>query len=216
MKEYYDRRAPEYEAIYRRDDPVRQREQAALSVSLEDVVRGRRVLEVACGTGFWTEVAARVARHVVAVDVSSEMLAVARSKGLPAGIVRFRLGDAWALDRLEGHFDAGLANFWLSHVARARIGAFLDGFHRRLARGAGVFMADNVDVPGLGGERVRPAGSGDTYKIRRLSDGSTHQVLKNYFTAEDLREILAPRSTDLRVEVGECFWWVSYRTPDSA
>ena len=125
MQGYYDRRAPEYENVYFRDDPLRQGEQAAIAKVLEETFANRLVLEVACGSGFWTKIVAGVARGVVAFDTSEEMLAIARDKGLPPQKVEFRHGDAYALESVVGKFDAGLANFWFSHVPKARMNEFL-------------------------------------------------------------------------------------------
>src|SRR5207253_3196810 len=96
-------------------------------------------------------------------------------------------------------FDGGLATFWLSHVPRARLRAFLDGFHARLAAGAVVYLADNVYVAGVGGELLPADRAGDTYKVRRLTDGGRHRVLKNYFSTEELRTVLAPGTSELAV-----------------
>ena len=211
MQEYYRARAREYEQIYHRDDPVRQGEQAAIAEAMKETFRDRRVLEGACGTGFWTEVAAEAAQHVVAVDIAPEMLDIARAKGLSPDKVEFRAGDAYALESVAGTFDAGLANFWFSHIPKARIVEFLDGFHERIGKGALVFMADNVYVPGVGGELVTRSGSEDTFKRRTLSDGSRHEVLKNYYDVDQLRRTLSSHATDLHIHVGRCFWWVRYR-----
>jgi len=210
LEQYYGRLAQEYERVYHRDDPVRQSELASITSAVKDALFGRRVLELACGTGFWTEVVAETARCIVAIDISPEMLAIARGKGLAPDRVEFRLGDAYTLEPVPGTFDTGLANFWLSHVPKRRIDEFLRGFHRRLGTGAIVFMADNVYVPGIGGELVTRVGIEDTFKLRELPDGSKHEVLKNYYDADQPRSILAPRATDLQVHVGKCFWWVGY------
>ncbi|TET46241.1 hypothetical protein E3J62_04735 [candidate division TA06 bacterium] len=69
VDKYYDLRAEEYEEIYLRDDPVRQSEQAAIATAMKETLSDRRVLEVACGTGFWTEIVARVCEYVVAIDM---------------------------------------------------------------------------------------------------------------------------------------------------
>jgi SAM-dependent methyltransferase len=210
MQDYYNRRAAEYEEVYRRDEPARKAELSAITTAMQQALAGRRVLEVACGTGFWTERAAAVARHIVATDASREMLQLARAKGMPAEVVEFRLADAYSPDDVEGEFDAALANFWLSHVPRSRLAEFLDGLHARLGAGDAVFMADNVFVPGLGGELVRPAGTDDTYKLRTLSDGSEHLVLKNYYAEGELAAIFEGRASALEVTVGRCYWWLRY------
>lgn len=207
---YYDHRAREYEEIYHREDPVRRGELADIASAMRTLLSGCRVLEVACGTGYWTEVAAEVAQHVVAVDISADMLAVARSKGLPAEKVEFRQADSYMLGRVPGGFNAGLANFWFSHVPKARMNEFLDGFHRRLGSNAVVFMADNVYAWGIGGELIVRPGAEDTFKLRRLSDGSEHEILKNYYDEDELSSILSPRAKHLQIKVGQCFWWATY------
>ena len=51
---------------------------AAMSPA-ESQFAGAKVFEVACGTGYWTEVLARSAASVFATDINDEVLAVARS-----------------------------------------------------------------------------------------------------------------------------------------
>jgi ubiquinone/menaquinone biosynthesis C-methylase UbiE len=210
MVQYYSRRAAEYEEIWHRPDPIRQAEQSAMAAALKECFRGRRVLEVACGTGYWTACAAEVAEQICAVDASAQMLELARAKQLSPERVEFRQGDAYALETIPGDFNAGLANFWFSHVPKARVPDFLCGFHRRIGPGARVFMADNVFVPGVGGELVARPGVADTFKLRQLADGSRHEVLKNYYEPGQLRELLAPLSKELHIESRSCFWCVNY------
>lgn len=210
LVEYYTRRAPEYELMWLRNDPVRLGEQAAMASALEACCHARRVLEVACGTGYWTRFAAATAAEVIALDLSPKMLAFARSKSLAR--VTFVAGDAYDLANLPGPFTAGLANFWFSHIPKRRIDEFLDGFHRQLSSGARVFIADNVLVPGVGGELVGHPGTDDTFKRRELADGSRHKVLKNYYDTAQLWEIFQNRGSDLDIHIGRSFWWLSYVT----
>ena len=216
MREYYDRRAREYEQMYRRDDPVRQAEQAAMADALRAALAGRRVLEIACGTGYWTSVIAEVARHVLTTDVSEEMLAIAREKELPADKVEIRLADAYDLVEIPGTFDAGVAMFWLSHVPKDRMKEFMDQFHARLLPGSSVFLADNVFVPGIGGELISRPGSPDTFKRRALADGSQYEVLKSYYDADQLRDLLEPWATKLQLRFGASFWSAEYTMSDRA
>lgn len=71
-------------------------------------------------------------------------------------------------------------------------------------------MADNIYVPSVGGELMPRLESGDTFKLRELSDGSNYEVLKNYYDVEQLRHFLAPQASNLQVHVGRYFWWLSY------
>lgn len=209
MKAYYSKRAQEYEKIYHREDPVRQGEQKRIVEQISTLFEGRSVLEVACGTGYWTAYLDRVADHVVGVDASEEVLQIARSKGYSNA--EFLLGDAYELGAIEGRFDGALANFWFSHVQKDRIEPFLQGLHHRLEPGAVVFMADNILMDGIGGELIAKVGEADTYKIRTLEDGTTYEILKNYYDKNELTELFAPYAEDLSIEMGTCFWWLSYR-----
>ena len=74
---YYRDRAPEYDRFY--EIPERQGDLAWLRTWLLSHSRGRTILEVATGTGYWTEVAARVAKAIVATDYNPEMLAIAEN-----------------------------------------------------------------------------------------------------------------------------------------
>lgn len=213
LREYYNRRALEYESIYHRDDPIRRNEQTAVATAMSEVLKGRSVLEVACGTGFWTEIVAQTARRIVAIDSSLEMLRIAQSKTVPTEKVKFLQADAYALSSVPGKFDAGLANFWFSHIPRARLNEFLVGFHTRIGNNGAVFMADNVYIPGVGGDLVAQSGSEDSFKVRKLADGSRHLVLKNYYSEEEIRRVLSLCTADLSVHLGNCYWWISYKIP---
>ncbi|MFC5450448.1 methyltransferase domain-containing protein [Paenibacillus aestuarii] len=210
MQDYYGARAEEYERIYHRDDPDYQQGLILLRHAMTGVVRGRRVLEVACGTGYWTQAAADAAEHILGVDIRPEVLQIAKAKPWPAGKVDFCIGDAYRLDQVEGGFNCGVANFWFSHIPRNRLDEFLESFHRRLGHGATVFIADNVYVAGRGGELIRKEDSEDTFKRRELADGTQHDIIKNYYSYDELNDIFKPYAKHLQVFVGSSFWYVIY------
>src|SRR5215212_811305 len=138
---YYAARAHEYERVYAK--PERQDDLRRLHELVPEYFVGRRVLEVACGTGYWTRRIAPRAAHVTAFDRSPEVLALARARQPAADPVHFTLGDAFAPGDVPGTFDAAFAGFWLSHVLRSDVGRFLDGLHRRLLPGSVVLLLDN-------------------------------------------------------------------------
>ena len=75
---YYAKRANEYERIYQK--PERQSDLAALNRLLTEIISGHEVLEIACGTGYWTQVISRAATSVTATDINEEVLQIARTK----------------------------------------------------------------------------------------------------------------------------------------
>ncbi|MEF3303795.1 class I SAM-dependent methyltransferase [Paenibacillus sp. GYB003] len=211
LQRYYGARASEYESVYERDDPGYREELAHLSARIVQTVRNRSVLELACGTGYWTEKAAGAASRIVGVDIRPEVIEIAESKRLP-GTVRFMIGDAYKPESIPGQFDAALACFWLSHVPKNKLSDFLARLHARLGSGAAVFMADNVYVEGRGGPLIVKEDAEDTYKLRTLADGTQHEIVKNYYTERELRELFEPVSRHLTVFAGGSFWFVSYTT----
>lgn len=190
---YYARRAAEYEAIYHR--PERQAGLRQMEAALPALFEGRRVLEVACGTGWWTPHGASRARRWLATDLSPETMAVARSKPMP-NCVEFREMDAHSFAELcaEDDFDAAFAGCWWSHLPLARLSGWLDALHAHLEPGARVVMLDNRYVEGSSTPISRRDDDGNSYQQRRLADGSTHEVLKNFPTAEQVRSLLGPRA----------------------
>lgn len=207
MIDYYAKRAGEYEQIYRK--PERQADLRLLSDFVKRELAGRRVLEVACGTGYWTEIAASTAHSILATDLHEEVLAIARAKNLPSGKVAFEPRDAYHPD-MSGDFDAGLACFWWSHVPLHRLSRFLSDFHASLAPGARVVFIDNRFVPGSSSPISESDAEGNTYQLRHLSDGSVHRVLKNFPSPDFIRSTLHTRSNSVAVTEFDDFWCATY------
>ena len=205
IETYYARRAQEYERIYIK--PERQEDLRILRTIVEKAFRGKHVLEIACGTGYWTEVLARSAASVTAVDINEEVLDIARKKLLKA---TFRRADVYALPEFDGKFDAGLAAFWWSHIPKARLRSFLTDFHRAFTPGATIMFIDNIYVEGSSTPISRTDADGNTYQIRKLDDGSTHEVLKNFPTDEELRDVLDGIVNQITVERLTYYWSLNY------
>jgi len=208
LVDYYRRRAGEYEAIYAK--PERQADLARLRQRIPQRLAGRRVLEVACGTGYWTVLVARTATSIVATDLAEEPMRIAQSKDYAGRDVRFELADAYALASALGTFDGALAIFWWSHIPLSRIDAFLGSLHARLESGARVVMMDNRYIDGSSTPLAERDAEGNTYQRRRLADGSENRVLKNFPAEADLRASLAPHARAFRYEVLEYYWLAEY------
>ena len=178
MRQYYAQRAQIYERVYHK--PERQRDLRAMESALAVPFAGRRVLEVACGTGWWTPHGARLAASWLATDLNPETMAIAQSKAMPAS-VRFATVDAYTLAGIESErFDAAFAGFWWSHVPLARLRAWLALLHSRLEPGAQVVLLDNRFVAGSSTAISRRDDEGNTYQRRTLDDGTEHEVVKNF------------------------------------
>jgi SAM-dependent methyltransferase len=204
---YYSRRAAEYEEIYSK--PERQADLAVLRQRILQLFSDLHVLELACGTGYWTERIAPAAASVLATDISPEMLQVAQAKAYPPGRVSFQLLDAYDADAVGGRFGAVFAGFWWSHVPLERLPRFLSGLQRSLGSGARFAFLDNRHVPGSSTPICRRDGSGNTFQQRTLRDGSTFEVLKNFPAAREVRQALAAVAEE--IELLELpFYWLAW------
>jgi ubiquinone/menaquinone biosynthesis C-methylase UbiE len=206
---YYAKRASEYEQIY--DKPERQAELAWLKRRLPEILRGRTVLEVACGTGFWTPFIAKEAKVVYACDINEPVLEIAREKPIARGKAHFFKANAVTLDGVPAGCNAAFAGFWWSHVKRADITKFVANLSARLEPGAVVAILDNLYVEGSSTPVSRRDGEGNTYQVRKLASGESHEVIKNFPTPEELTESVRPFALEAHLESLKYYWLLVFK-----
>lgn len=106
-------------------------------------VSGKSVLDLACGTGFYSrEFKRRGAEDVFGVDISVEMIAAAREfeQREPLG-VRYEVGDVAELRPLERRFDIALGVQCLNYAEDiAGLEGMCRGIHRNLVPGGEFFV----------------------------------------------------------------------------
>ncbi len=207
MRSYYAARATEYDRIYLK--PERQTDLRAIEKCLPRLFSDARLLEIACGTGYWTRFMAPFAAHIVALDLAVETLRIARSR-VPAAKVDFVVGDAYDLPLRAGAFDAAFAGFWFSHVPKCRRREFLIGLGARLRPGARVVLLDNRYVEGSSTPISDRDGQGNSYQTRRLADQSTHRILKNFPSEAELQDLLDGIGQDAIFTSWQYFWSFEY------
>jgi len=213
--DYYSARADEYEQVYAK--PERQEDICRLQDIIPAYFTGRHVLEIACGTGYWTRRIAPRASSVVACDLSPEVLALARARQAETFPVQFRNADAFALHGVSGAFDAAFAGFWISHVQRNDVQRFLTGVHRKLPSGSVVLLTDNRYVDGSNWPITRSDVDGNTYQRRRLLDGTEYEVLKNFPSPAEVRyAIEASGGSTISVCELTYYWYVTYEVASGA
>ena len=209
LEKYYASRAAEYERIF--EKPERQADLARMRTDIPALFKGGRVLEIACGTGYWTPMIAEQAESVLATDFNEEPLAIARSKPYRKANVRFERADAYALPAWPEKFSGCYAGFWWSHIPLGRIDGFLQDLGKTLRNGARVAFMDNRYVEGSSTPLSRKDAEGNTYQQRRLADGTSHEVLKNFPAPLELRARLARLGTGVELTEYEYYWVATYR-----
>jgi predicted O-methyltransferase YrrM len=208
LSDYYRDRAAEYDAIYAK--PERQDDLARLRVLLTRLA-GRRILDIAAGTGYWTQVLSASATAITATDINPETLDVARTRHYGPAPVTFELADAYALEQVPGQFDMALIGFFWSHILRADLPRFLDGLHARLGPGAAVVVLDNCYVPGSSTPISRTTAEGDTFQVRTLTDGRSYEIVKNFPVRGQFTADVSAVAADVEWIQLRYFWLATFR-----
>jgi SAM-dependent methyltransferase len=195
MLAYYEARAPEYDDWYLRRGryergPVHD---AAWNAELD--MAGRwldalpitgEIVELAAGTGWWSPLLAAKG-ELSMYDGNPGPLDRARER-LVAHRLRAHLHvrDAW--DEPDRQVDALFTGFWLSHVPRDRLDAFLVLVRRWLKPGGRFAFIDSLpDEQSSAADHPTPA---DDRSVRRLDDGREFTIVKVYYTPPELEEAL--------------------------
>jgi len=165
------------------------------------IIDGKNVIEVACGTGNWTQVLGKRARFVTAIDISPTALAIARRKLLDFGNVSLIQCSAYELPKMQGLFDVLFAADWWSHIPMGALPLFLGSISSQLKTGSKAVFLDMSLRQHFKQERSFCDSDNNRISRRNIPDGSEFKVVKNFPSEMELRRILAPFSK--RVEYFE-------------
>ena len=127
-----------------------------------------RVLDVACGTGYFARlIAERVGPGglVVGIDASPEMITYARRKAVQLGNCKFQLATAEALPFPEDHFDVVVSSLAMHHLPDdLQVVAFRE--MRRVLRPRGALLVADAQMPRHGLARFVTALTGHAHMAR--------------------------------------------------
>jgi SAM-dependent methyltransferase len=178
---------------------------------IAQLVRGQTVLELACGTGYWTEVIAATAEKVLATDILDDMIARARTRRLPEGKVAFRRVDGLDLPDDLGTFSCVFIGFWWSHLKRDEQEALLAQLRARRGHDVTLILLDDAYVEGSSPTIARTDAQGNTYEIVATPDGERFELPKNYPADSALRKRLGGEVREIRIERLTYYWLLTCR-----
>jgi SAM-dependent methyltransferase len=200
---YYRQRASEYDTTSRPPgDPL-----AAIAANAHEALRALgpvdTLIELGAGTGAFTQVAATIARRVVAVDASPEMLDRNRAK-VDAANVEYVVADVYGWTPAV-RAELVLFTFLLSHVPRARFTAFWQRVEAMLAPGGRVFLLDE-GAHELWREEVA-ADDDPEIVTRTLSDGRRFRIVKVFWDPDELASELSDLGWRSELVREDPFYW---------
>jgi ubiquinone/menaquinone biosynthesis C-methylase UbiE len=117
----------------------RKRLERRVKMLTSHISRDMKVLEVGCGSGYLTKELVRTQASILAIDVSDDILSIARENVLGSNL-EFRLENAHELSSAEDvSFDTIVGNSVLHHLD---VGKALSEFYRILKPGGTLFFAE--------------------------------------------------------------------------
>jgi len=198
QRAYYRSRAPSYDEWWQRRGPYDRGDEetadwvaqiAEVEAALAAFDPRGDVLELAGGTGWWTERLARTAERLTVVDASPETVALNR-KRVGRADVDYLLADLFEW-RPERQYDVVFFSFWLSHVPRARFSGFWRLVGDCLKPGGRAFLIDSRTGTGKpGGDPYVTKYEADIHR-RTLNEGGEFRVVKVLYQPDELAGLLA-------------------------
>lgn len=218
--DFYRARAPRYDEWWQRRGAYARgpeidlefgRQVRVVDDALRDFSVGGDVLELAGGTGWWTERLASVADHLTVLDSSPEALELNRARaGGPH--VAYRVADLFDWTP-EERYDVVFFSFWLSHVPRSRFPAFWHMVRTCLRPAGRVFLIDNHHDPAPAQDIRDPyvrRYEADRH-VRQLEDGREYNVVKVMYEPDELTTQLAELSWTAELQATPWFLYGSAR-----
>ena len=222
--EYYRARSGEYDDwFFRRGRYDRGAEHnaawfqdvATVARAVDDWIPHGRVLDLAAGTGLWTERLAARATSVTAVDTSPEALQLNRDRIEASGHgsrVSYIEADlfSWSPELL---YDGVFFGFWLSHVPPDRFDAFWNALRGWLSPEGSVFLVDSRYDPTSTARDHRLEGEEGTMVSRKLDDGREFRIFKLFYKAQSLTRRLEGLGWNANLSETERYFLLGAATP---
>jgi demethylmenaquinone methyltransferase/2-methoxy-6-polyprenyl-1,4-benzoquinol methylase len=211
---YYRLRAEEYDQWFHREGRYDRgpdhradwmREVGIVRAEVSRAVHDADVLELACGTGLWTEQLARENRRVLAIDASPEAIAINQAR-VKSSKVEYEAADIFAWVPPQ-RFEAVFFAFWLSHVPPDRFDSFWAMLRRAIKQTGHVFFVDSLFEQSSTATDHQPVDRSGVAR-RKLNDGREFDVVKVFYEPHELEGKLGRAGWDGAVQSsGKFFLW---------
>jgi ubiquinone/menaquinone biosynthesis C-methylase UbiE len=217
---YYRERAGEYEDWWFRRERYDHgpetnarwfADAAEVEAALERFDPAGEILELACGTGLWTQRLASHAAGVTAIDGSPEMLQLCRARVNDLR-VRYIQADLFAWEP-DSTYDVCFFGFWLSHVPEERFEAFWEKVRRAVGSKGRVFFIDSLRSEQASAIDHKLPDRDDETMLRRLADGREYRIIKRFHELEPLQQRLADLGWSALVQMTSEFFIYGHATP---
>jgi 2-polyprenyl-3-methyl-5-hydroxy-6-metoxy-1,4-benzoquinol methylase len=202
---YYKDRAKEYEKIYLK--PERQNDLQRATTILQSLFARKTVFEIACGTGYWTEKIAEAATSVYATDINESVIDIAVKKHYK-NKVTFEVADMYTFTPSQ-KYDGVFGGFIWSHIPLQDLDKFIEKINDIVASDGTIVFMDNNYVEGSNHVITKTDELGNTWQTRKLENGTSHLILKNFPTEEFITHKLSGIAAEINFISMTYYWIVS-------
>jgi len=207
MEQYYRDRAPVYDRVY--SYPERQTDLRYLERFVPEQFIDKDVIEIAAGTGYWTQYISQKAKSIHATDITEEALCQVQERELVGANVTTQVIDVFNIPS-HTKYTGLFAGLWYSHMSKEKLQEFFDVVHSVLHKGSTVLFLDNSRSQCIRLPLSHTDSNGNTYQDRTLDNGDTHRVLKNFPTENELLDSIGIRGEELYFKELEHYWLCKY------
>lgn len=207
LAKYYSERAKEYDKVY--SIPEEQNDLTKSIQIFQDLFASKNLIEVACGTGYWTNHISKTATSIYATDINESVVKIAKERHCNPN-VKFDIVDMFKIEPTEV-FDAFFGGFIWSHILIQDIDNFLKVVSKLLKSNSIIAFIDSKPVSNSFHDRKRISKIDEyenTFQTRQLDNGSNHIVLKNFPTKEFLNEKLSVIAKEIEYIDLDNYWIV--------
>ncbi len=206
---YYRARAQEY------DESIRETaELQGVFARARELLQQRgpceQVLELACGTGTWTQVLLAIGQEITAIDAAPEMLELAQQK-LRNARVHYQQADLFQWEPEREYQLVFFAN-WLSHVPPEELDTFLSRVARAVRPGGYVAIIDQYAPTPEDRQIMQKGEGGHIYAHRLLRSGKTFTIIKMFYNVMALQEIFTALGFEaMSYQLNDIFFFLEAR-----
>ena len=212
---YYRARATEYDEWFLRQGRYDYgqdhregwfRDVEEVEQALDSFAPTGNTLEIAGGTGWWTEKLAPHAEKITVVDASSEILSINKQK-LAAfqDKMHYIESDIFSWQAPE-HYDVIFFSFWLSHVPAERFDSFWQMLSQILKTNGRVFFVDSRFHNKSAANNHYNRSADKIVEQRHLNDGRSFNIVKVYYQATELAQRLEALGWQSKIQETDQFF----------
>jgi 2-polyprenyl-3-methyl-5-hydroxy-6-metoxy-1,4-benzoquinol methylase len=205
LTKYYNDRAKEYDKVYQ--IPEEQEDLLKATELFQIIFKNKSVLEIACGTGYWTEQISKSATSIFATDINKAVIDIAKTRNINNNVT-FEVADMNNLNTVN-KYDGFFGGFIWSHILLQNIDKLLGKLNDQIIANGDIVFIDSKQVEGTNHDKkriTRVDEYGNTFQTRHLENGTVHEVLKNFPTHSFLFDKLSKFTTDIEIIDLKHYW----------